>query len=218
MIDGVCAGPIASRLTPTGDLSSAQMLCRARIPVGARLARDEAVSARSFLNDPPRSRASSAPTGIWVGHKCLGKQGSLRFLGWALMLCRARIPVGARLARDEAVSGRSFLNDPPRSRASSAPTGIWVGRGCLGKQGSHMFLGWALMLCRARIPVGARLARDEAVSARSFLNDPPPSRASSGPTGFMLGTDALVNRDPIGFVLGTNAWVNRITTCFWVGH
>ncbi|KAF2391607.1 hypothetical protein FX983_06092 [Pseudomonas frederiksbergensis] len=102
--------------------------------VGARLAREDGVSANINSADTPLSRASPLPQGICVGYKFCERHPS---------------NVGARLAREDGVSVNIYATDTPLSRASPLPQGICVGYKFCERHPSN---------------VGARLAREDGVS------------------------------------------------------
>jgi len=84
--DAGCTGLIASRLTPTRDPCRARNWVTPQNPLWEQsLLAMAAQHSTNLLNVPPSSRASSAPTGINVGHE-IGQH--------------PKSTVGAKLARD----------------------------------------------------------------------------------------------------------------------
>jgi hypothetical protein len=101
-----CAGPIASRLTPTLDCIRPDH----SVNCGSGLARDGGVSDTAILNVRVSSRASSLPQGFRV---CTYFVSTTAYCG-------------SKLARDSGVSDAAILNVPAPSRASSLPQGFRV--------------------------------------------------------------------------------------------
>ncbi len=149
------------------------MLCR-RFSVidpskryGHSVSREDGGTGAIDATDPPLSRASSLPQGIWV------------FMSFA---CNAGPIVGASLLAMAAAQSTSIQADPPLSRAGSLPQGMW---------------GFMSFACNAGPIVGASLLAMAAAQSTSIQADPPLSRAGSLPQGMWGFMSFACNAGPL---------------------